>query len=319
MTGSASLLVAKQHRFELGVSVAVALVVALGAAMVTARLAGIGVPLSCAGTALEAPSDSAGCVSLLQAFARIYYDDASKVLAAMAVLPIAAGLLGGVPIVGRELEAGTAQFAWALSPSRVRWLMRQLIVVGIILGVAVGLAAWGTQTLESTRRTFIPATPFENLGLYGSLGLARMVAALMVGTLVGAVSGRTLPAFIIGVLVMMGAVGLAGGARDYWGSSQPQVIVDDSASAAFDGQVVGAAWLDEAATLISYEEGVALAPAGTPDPDMWLWDHGYRQVQMGITSETAGAWAAIEGAGWIGLGLAAFVASTWVTSRRRPR
>lgn len=43
----------------------------------------------------------------------------------------------GVPIVARELEARTAQTAWSLSGSRLRWLLRQMAPILILLGVTV--------------------------------------------------------------------------------------------------------------------------------------------------------------------------------------
>lgn len=312
-------LIGKQYRFELGLSLLAAVVVAAGAAFVTARLNAVGVPVTCTEMSLDTLSGPAECVSSLQAFSRIFYDDGSKILAAMAILPIAVGLLGGVPIVGREIEAGTAQFSWAISPSRQRWLLRQMVVVVLILAIGVALAAFATQALESTRRAFLPALPFENVGLYGPIVLARMFAALMIGVFVGALTGRTLPAFIIGALIMTASVSLTGGLRDYWASLQPRVVVDDSESREFDGQLIAVGWIDEAGTLISYDEGIARAPAVETDPDQWLWDHGYRQVPLGITKETAGTWPLIEGLGWLGSGVVVMISGVWVTSRRRPR
>lgn len=318
MIGGVARVTAKQYRLELALCVALGLVVAALGSWVVARLLGVGVPVACAGLNLDDPTSIGGCWPSLQAFSRIYYDDASKALAAMAILPIAAGLLGGVPIVGRELEAGTAQFAWAISPSRLRWLMRQLSIVGLILLLAIGLPAVVTNVLETTRRAVMPASPFENVGLYGLVSMTKVAAALMVGMLVGAVTGRTLPAFIVGALVMMAAVGLAGAARDAWAVAQPSIIVADESVATFDGQLVAAGWVDESGKLLSYEQGIAQAPSGVDDPDMWLWDNGYYQVQLGIPSAVASQWAAIEATGWLLGAGGALVAGAWVTTRRRP-
>jgi hypothetical protein len=56
-------------------------------------------------------------------------------------LPSVLGLLGGVPIVWRELETRTAQTAWSLSPSRLRQLAHQISSIGLVLGVVMVFAA----------------------------------------------------------------------------------------------------------------------------------------------------------------------------------
>lgn len=310
-------LITKLHRFELLLAAILALAAAIAGVVVTARLSGVSVPLECAGNSLDSGSLGVGCLPSLDAFGRIYYEQGALVLASMAILPVALGLLGGVPIVGRELEGGTAPFAWSVAPSRTKWLLRQIVVVGLVLTIVVGLAALSSNALESTRRGVMQATPFENFGLFGAIVLARMFAAFTVGLFVGATTGRTLPAFIIGALVMLIGVGLAGGARDLWATSQPQVVVDDAGSG-FDGQVVGLAWIDEAGGLVSYVDGISRAPGTEDDPDSWLWANGYRQVSLGITRQAAQTWAPIEVAGWVGVGFVLIGATAVVTSRRRP-
>lgn len=318
MIGTNVRLIAKQHRFELILTIALALLVAAAAALVSARLLGVAIPDGCAGQSLDSPVSARGCSGPLSEFSRIYFGEASMVLAAMAVLPAALGLLGGVPLVGRELEGRTAQFAWSIAPSRRRWLLRQVMVVGGILLLVVGLAALASSFLEAIRREVMPASPFENIGLHGPIALARMFAALMVGLFVGGLTGRTLPAFIVGALVMLAALAIAGNARDFWASSQEQVVIEQGS--AFDGQVLGLGWIDEAGRLYTYEQGAALVPADTEvDGDTWLTENGYEQVDLGITRQKAESWSTIELLGWVGVGLVLFGASTWVTSHRRPR
>ena len=116
---SSARLVLKHHRFEVGAAVILGLLAAVAALVISYRLNSIGVPAGCfeqwlAGGGAEGAGDCAGPV---QAFATINEDEAGKLLAFMAVLPFIVGLLAGVSIVGRELEARTAQTAWALTPS----------------------------------------------------------------------------------------------------------------------------------------------------------------------------------------------------------
>jgi hypothetical protein len=312
-------LVAKQHRFELALVVVVSLVAGLAAGFVTTRLAGVGVPPDCAAAWLDSVGTADRCTPLLEAFGRIYFEEAGPVLASMAVLPFAVGLLAGVPVVGRELETGTAQFAWGITPSRVRWLARQLLVVGLILLVAVGFASITSEILEATRAQSMLAPPFQNHGLHGAFVLARACAALAVGLFVGALTGRSLPAFIVGAIVMAILFMGSGLAREGWASSQPTVVIDGETGNAFDGQVVGLGWLDQTGTIHPYTDGASLAPPTVEgDVDEWLMANGYEQVQLGITVQTARAWVPIEVAGWLVLSVAFLGAGAIVVSRRRP-
>jgi hypothetical protein len=312
-------LVAKQHRLELALAAFLSVVAGLAAVYVTLRFAGVAVPGPCIGAWNRGGPGTEDCLPYLEAFGRIYFEEGGKVLAAMAIVPVVAGLLGGVPIVGRELEAGTAQFAWAIAPSRLGWLRRQLLVVGFLLALTVGFSAIASEMLELTRRISMPAPPFDNVGLHGAIAFVRMLTALMVGLFIGTLIGRTLPAFIIGALLMMGLLLVAGSARGAWAASQPSVVVERSGGSDFDGQVVGLGWIDPAGRLISYAEGLAKAPPSTEDDrDTWLMEHGYEQVQLGITSATASVWVPIEAAAWVGAGLVLMVCSGWLVSRKRP-
>lgn len=313
-------LVVKQYKYELALAVLASLAVGLGAIYVTSRLSNLAVPAECLQSWGRIEPGLEHCLRVLQLVGKVYYEDGAKVLAAMAVLPGAVGLLAGIPIVGRELEAGTAQFAWAITPSRRGWLLRQLAVVGLVLVVAFGFAAASTELLEATRRLVMPAATFENLGLHGLVAFARMAAALMVGLALGALIGRTLPAFAIGAIVVLGLVAGAGLVRQGWVASQPTVVVRPSEQERFDGLLVTLAWLDPAGTLLSYAEGQSRVPASHEgDPDVWLMDHGYEQVSLGITESTARMWEPLEVAGWSMTSLGFFGWALALVDRRRPR
>lgn len=317
VTPRSLLLAVKLHRVELAFAALASVVVGLAALYVTWRLAGLSVPRACLGSWVGATPED--CLSYLRTAGIIYHEEGSRVLAIMAVLPAAVGLLGGVPIVGRELESGTAEFAWAVAPSRRRWLLRQVAAVGLPLVAAFGFAAAAADILEATRRTFMPAGASENLGLHGTLAFVRMLGAFGVGLFLGAVTGRTLPAFAAGALVMAGLVVAAGGARDAWTRMQPTVVIDTLAGDRFDGDIVGLAWIDPSGELVPYASAQARVPAGAEgDPDSWLMDHGYEQILLGITKETAEGWQRLEFVGWLGGALALTAGSAWVVDRRRP-
>lgn len=313
-------LVLKQHKHELSLAVLASLAVGFGALYVTSRLSNLTVPSECLQSWGRIEPGLEHCLKFLELVGKVYYEDGAKVLAAMAVLPGAVGLLAGIPIVGRELEAGTAQFAWAVAPSRRAWLLRQLGVVGLVLLVAFGFAAGTTELFETTRRLVMPATPFENFGLHGLVSFARMAAALMVGLALGALIGRTLPAFAIGAVVMLSLVAGAGQARQGWAASQPTVVVRPSEQESFDGLVVALAWIDPSGALLSYAEGQSRVPVSYEgDPDVWLVDHDDQQVHLGITASTARLWEPLEVAGWSMISLGFLGWALVLVDRRRPR
>ncbi len=310
-------LVGKQHRYELALAVLAPLAVGLGAVYVLTRLSDLRIPSECLTWDRVEPGFE-HCLAFLERVWPIY-EEAGRLLAAMAVLPGAVGLLGGIPIVARELEAGTAQFAWAIAPSRRAWLLRQLVVVGLLLSVAFGFAAVATEWLETAQRLLRPATPFDDLGLHGLLPFARMVAAIMVGLAVGALVGRTLPAFVIGAAVMLGLLAGVDLARQAWAAAQPTVVVRPSEQESFRGEIVTVAWIDPSGALLSYAEGHSRVPVTSEsDPDAWLMSHGYEQVALGITESTAKMWEPLEVAGWSMTGLAFLGWGLLLVDRRRP-
>jgi hypothetical protein len=273
----------------------------------------------CLNVPLDVEGIPAGCRVPLETFGRLYYEQGALVLASMAIVPLVVGLLVGVPIVGREIEAGTTLFAWGVAPSRLRWFGRKVAVIGLVLGIVLVLAAVTSDFLETTRRTVMPATPYENFGLFGAVVALRGFAAFACGLLVGALTGRTLPAFILAALLMACCISLAGGLREYWASSQPQVVVDEGMGPAFAGQITGAGWIDESGVVLRYEDGIArVPPSGLDDPDAWLWGNGYRQISLGIARDQAEAWVPIEYVGWIALGTVFMGAAGAVTLRRHP-
>jgi len=311
----------KQHRFEIATAAGASIVVGVIALWVNARLAGIAVPDECF-DAWRGVGGSAGprCDELVQAFIEIDGEQAAKVMAATAVLPFLVGLLGGVPLVGRELEARTAQMAWALAASRRRWLGRQLWPIFIVLGVTVVLAAASTSVLEETRRR-LSSSFFEDFGLYGPLVVARAFAALGLGLMSGAALGRSLPAFIVGGLLSVVLLSAASGMQQAWLHAQPLVAFDQETAygIGFDGVLLDQGWRTPDGMIIRLVDAMALAEAaGAPDPNQWLTLEGYEVVPLGITAETAAGWEPLEIAGWCLAGVALIAATLAIVDRRRP-
>lgn len=311
----------KQHRFEVGGAVLGAFLLGVLALVVDARLRAINVPAGCFDVWLSAGPEGAGdCTAPVKAFAAINEEEAGKILAAMAVLPFALGLLAGVPIVGRELESRTAQTAWSLTASRLRWLLRQLAPILTLLGVAITFAALAANVLETTREPW-NHSGFSDIELHGPPVVGRALGALGVGLLLGALLGRTLPAFIVGALLSILLVMGAGIARSAWLDTQKTVIpVDSSTGQPADPYALtfGQGWLTPEGAQIEDEESFARVPSGESDPNAWLRDQGYKQFIVGVREEVAMGWAPYEALGFGLVGMASFVAGIVVVNRRRP-
>ena len=311
----------KQHQFEVGGAILGALVLGVLALIVDARLRAINVPAGCFEAWLSGGgADGAGaCSGPVQAFATINEEEGGKVLAAMAVMPFLVGLLAGVPIVGRELESRTLQTAWSLSGSRLRWLLRQLTPIAILVLMAVTFAAFAASILEASREPWYHSG-FSDVTLHGPPVVARAFGALGFGLLLGAYLGRTLPAFIVGALVSLVLVANASTISYTWLESQKAVVAFVSSREAgnWNGWTYGSAWLAPDGTQLSDEGGFALVPPGELDPQAWLLDRGYRWVIIGVTEEAAMGWGRYDALIFSLVGVLSLAASIVVVDRRRP-
>ena len=314
-------LVLKHHRFEVGAAAILGLLAAGAALVISYRLNAIGVPAGCferwlTGTGAEGAGDCAGPV---QAFAQINEDEAGKLLAFMAVLPFIVGLLAGVSIVGRELESRTAQFGWALTPSRHRWLARQVGPILLVIIVVIALAAFAASVLEATRQPWYHST-FGDLSLHGWPVIGRALAAFSIGLLVGAVVGRSLPALIVAAVLCIALLVLAGMATDAWYQANYEPIHDQAAldNGTFDGIYGDSEWRTPGGGYIGEEAAFGQVPSGVDDPNQWLIDHGYTVVTLGIPASRAGELAALQTAGFLAVSLVVGLATIPVVDRRRP-
>lgn len=145
---------------------------------------------------LEAASSSATLFSFTSgAYNDLFYDPDNLItLGGFAVALFAAG-----PLIGRELENGTAQLAWTQSVSPARWLAAKLAVPACFLVLGNGLLAALYHHLWSAHSNLLVAgiTP---RALYFSLGPATVAAPLLglaLGALIGLTVRRTLPALAL--------------------------------------------------------------------------------------------------------------------------
>lgn len=339
---AAALVSLKQHRFEIAVAVIIALATGAWALVVDYRLDALHVPTACIDNWLaraNAPEGASACAAPMRAWGEIltgqgeiFTGQGVLPLSLMGMLPFAIGLLGGVPIVAREIEARTAQTAWSLNGSRLRWLLRQAAPVLILVGFAVAFAAMAASILEVNRDAW-GRWGYYDLGLHGPLVVARAFGAFGVGILIGALLGRTLPAFVFGVLLSLAIVFGVGIARDAWVARLQPVVVGGTSAATGEvvtdsgALVIGYAWKTPSGQQISDGEAMSLVPpdvAAKDDPEQpvsstgWLQDHGYKFVALGVTEEMALGWAPYDALLFGLVGLGSFGGAIVLVNRRRP-
>lgn len=317
MIGRSARLTLKHHRFELTAIVVASLAVAAAGAWFNAQLLAVEVPPGCFEGGSGARDTSPACGQAFQAFAAILVSNTAWFDPAIGVLPLASGILIGVPLVARELESGTAQTAWSISPSRWMWLARQLWPVLLVVGTAVAIAAMSASLLHETRTEWFQSTIFAGLGFHGPLVVARTLAAFGLGLLVGSLVGRSLPAAVVSASICIALIAfLAIGTREAWLRDQPGELVD--LSTARPVLILEQFFRSADGSLLSEDEAYALIPGNVDDPEAWLSDAGYVAVARAITSEKAAQWEPLEIAATVSLGLALTVLAFPVVSRRRP-
>ncbi len=117
-----------------------------------------------------------------------------------------AGVSVGVPLVCREVEDGTAVFAWTQGIPKARWLLGKMLPAAGVLGLAAlafgVLYAWWFGALA---RAGIYA--WSGFALFPPALLGWVAAGVTIGAFAGALLGRHRPALI-------------GGLAGYWGLSE---------------------------------------------------------------------------------------------------
>jgi hypothetical protein len=163
----------------------------------------------------------------------------------------------------------------------------------------------------------------------------RAFGAFGIGLAVGALLGRTLPAFVLGAALTFVVLFATGQARETWLRSQPSTVIaevsPDTGELAIVRGAVQTGWGVRVpdGTLISFKEARALvSAAGVPpaDPDdlqdvpalLWLEEYGYTVVPLGLTEEIAMGWAPIDALLYGLVGVASLGGAVVLVNRLRP-
>jgi hypothetical protein len=200
----------RANRVEIAGVVLLTLLVLGVAGGLVVRLASAGIPNACW---IGNPAEAACGVSRLDI--ESYLADAGDLgyfaLGGIAVLPILTGLLMGVVLVGKELDRGTATFAWSLAPSRRRWFLSRALPIAALVTVVGLLGGLFADWLEVLRSPGTDGSPsFAHLTTRGVVVGAQAFAFLAIATFVGSVLGRILPALLLSTgLVVIAYAGVA--------------------------------------------------------------------------------------------------------------
>ena len=190
----------RMNRFEVLLSVVVLLVIGVSAVIAAQHILASIVPLDC--QTQDAANRDPVCEAIF-ASADTAQRAGAIVMGAMAVIPIAIGLMLGVPVVAREMELRTLSLAWSLSPSRRRWLLSRLLpMLAIVLPglVLVGIALIGLAEAQAAAE--YRGLSLDDMGNHGPVMVSRGLMALGIGLLAGALTGRTLPGLAVAAVVM---------------------------------------------------------------------------------------------------------------------
>lgn len=121
---------------------------------------------------------------------------------------VAPGLIGmfwGAPLIARELESGTSQLVWNQSVTRFRWLAVKLTGVGAASIATAGLLSylltWWAGSLDQITGSRFAALTYATRDIV-PLGYAAFAVTL--GTTVGVLMRRTVPAMAVTLAVFIG-------------------------------------------------------------------------------------------------------------------
>ena len=131
--------------------------------------------------------------------------------------------------------------------------------------------------------------------------------------------GRSLPALIVAAVFCVGLLVLAGMATEAWYQANYEVIDATAANnGTFDGIYGVTGWRTPDGQDIGEEAAFRQVPSGVDAPSQWLLDHGYTTVTLGIPASKAGQLAALDTAGFLGVGLVVGLITIPIVDRRRP-
>ncbi len=203
----------KQHRFETITAVVLCLGVAIAGLIEAYRLNSIQFPAGCVPSGgynfdpMRAPTP---CDVATKAFYDLAWSfDMNTVKLFEQILPFIVGITFGAVLVAREVEQGTAPLSWALAGSRRRWLAGKLMAVVILIVPLLLIAGLAADVRQGAMNPGID--PHASFYYYADRGVFLVfwgLAALCGTVALGTMTGRTLPAVLIALVICVLARGM---------------------------------------------------------------------------------------------------------------
>jgi len=142
------------------------------------------------------------CSNATYQFTRHYNTQVSLVGLLLILTPALIGAFWGAPLITRELETGTYRLVWNQSMTRTRWLSVKLAVTVLatlaVTGVLSLLLTWAASPYDRLRGQRFATADFDSRNL---VPLGYAVFAFLLGTAIGLLIRRTLPAMALTLAV----------------------------------------------------------------------------------------------------------------------
>jgi ABC-type transport system involved in multi-copper enzyme maturation permease subunit len=134
---------------------------------------------------------------------RTNFDDAISIMVVLLIaVPGLIGIFWGAPLVTQELEQRTDRLVWNQSVTRTRWLAAKLAVIGLCSAAVAGLFSllltWSASRYDQVIGERFAAVSFGSRNI---VPIGYALFAVILGTVVGMVVRRTLPAMAITLIV----------------------------------------------------------------------------------------------------------------------
>ena len=148
--------------------------------------------------------DPGDCAQAGSQFKSAYQNTLLYLAAALGLVPVVIGAFWGAPLVARELETGTHRLVWNQSVARRRWLLARMLFVGLAAVTVTGLAGllltWAAAPYDRVAGDRFGTVEF---GARDIVPVGYAVLAFTLGTVVGLLVRRTLPAMAITGVVFL--------------------------------------------------------------------------------------------------------------------
>ncbi len=227
------------------------------------------------------------------------------------LLPLVGGLILGTSLVATDLDRRTAVFAWSITPSRSRWLLERVLVLGsgaVMFALPVAFAAFLLQrALGPEYDAALSIGGADNAGL---LLVSQSILAFSIAGWVGSISGRSLSSALASVVVIAAVIGGLTIGFSAWRQAEA-VPLDEVRAGAL---VVDFGVRDPDGRLLSVDDAMSQAArSGTP------FDDRFTPVVLGLRESNYSLLVAGE-AGIEAVTTAFFVGLTFIAVQyRRPQ